>query len=458
MSRRKIIQEAQELLSVDVPVLTSTNIETLESKLIELLNAIDYSALHNSPGRVRDILQIGEEGLWDKRDISFDGELVLEDVLVGKLSGFCFAPDLAVLQRLSLEQKSYVENALSSELRERAEKLQSATEDELSIDENGEVLWRDSPIAKLNAERGVEFPEVDVYFNPSWNFEQLHTVKDRLNWLVKDRFSNAFEQLYSLLDHDELSESAKVVAKILFYEKGVVPRSVVASEVKQLDQNDRGQLRRFGVRFGQFTVFMPLLLKPLATRLRVAWKTAEASLEEAPFFAPPGLVTFPVGVDIPTEFVTAAGFHDTGERAIRVDMLERLADLLRTQDSRGGFEATEDMLSITGLTLDQFAKLMMGLGYSAELSEGEANTEVSDGEGLDADAPRAAMSEGDKQTYVFKWQMRRNASSRPRTSPYSKAAHSRKPQAKPKGKRVQAKPSFADNPFAAALMGLKDDS
>jgi len=58
-----------------------------------------------------------------------------------------------------------------------------------------------------------------------------------------------------------------------------------------------------------------------------------------------------------------------GPRAIRIDMLERLADMLRAQDSRGGFEATADMLSITGLSLEQFAELMQGLGYRAERGE-----------------------------------------------------------------------------------------
>jgi ATP-dependent RNA helicase SUPV3L1/SUV3 len=52
-------------------------------------------------------------------------------------------------------------------------------------------------------------------------------------------------------------------------------------------------------------------------------------------------------------------------------MLERLADLLRGQDTRGGFEATPDMLSITGMTLEQFADLMAGLGYKAERGERE---------------------------------------------------------------------------------------
>jgi len=43
--------------------------------------------------------------------------------------------------------------------------------------------------------------------------------------------------------------------------------------------------------------------------------------------------------------------------------------MLRTQDSRGGFEATADMLSITGMTLEQFSGLMQGLGYRAERGE-----------------------------------------------------------------------------------------
>lgn len=52
-------------------------------------------------------------------------------------------------------------------------------------------------------------------------------------------------------------------------------------------------------------------------------------------------------------------------------MLERLADLLRQKDSRAGFEATPDMLSITGMTLEQFADLMTGLGYKGEKAERE---------------------------------------------------------------------------------------
>ena len=130
-------------------------------------------------------------------------------------------------------------------------------------------------------------------------------------------------------------------------------------------------LRKHGIRFGQFTVFMPLLLKPAPTRLRlVLWSLAK-NLDVFPEAPPPGLVTVPNTPGTPAEHHTVSGYRAAGDRAIRIDMLERLADLLRAQDSRGGFEANPDMLSITGLTLEQFADLMGGLGYKAEKGERE---------------------------------------------------------------------------------------
>ena len=141
--------------------------------------------------------------------------------------------------------------------------------------------------------------------------------------------------------------------------------------MKELDQESRGALRKHGVRFGQFTIFMPLLLKPAPTRLRLVLWSLSKGLQEFPEAPPPGLVTVPTDKDAPDGYATMAGYRAAGERSIRIDMLERLADMLRAEDSRGGFEAKADMLSITGMTLEQFADLMQGLGYKAEKGERE---------------------------------------------------------------------------------------
>jgi ATP-dependent RNA helicase SUPV3L1/SUV3 len=92
-------------------------------------------------------------------------------------------------------------------------------------------------------------------------------------------------------------------------------------------------------------------------------------LDEFPESPPPGLVTIPNLPAVPRSHYTLAGYHPAGARALRIDMLERLADILRALDSKAGFEATPDMLSITGMSAEQFADLMGGLGYKATKGE-----------------------------------------------------------------------------------------
>ncbi|TAG12962.1 MAG: hypothetical protein EAZ40_15150, partial [Rhodobacterales bacterium] len=178
-----------------------------------------------------------------------------------------------------------------------------------------------------------------------------------------------FEPLLAMGRDEGLTGLARGFAFRLSEAMGVLPRDAVANEVKELDQDARGALRKHGVRFGQFTVFLPALLKPAPTRLRLVLWSLWNGLQEFPESPPPGLVTIPNMAEVPKQHYTLAGYHPAGTRAIRIDMLERLADILRQKDSRAGFEATPDMLSITGMTLDQFADLMAGLGYKGEKAE-----------------------------------------------------------------------------------------
>jgi ATP-dependent RNA helicase SUPV3L1/SUV3 len=123
------------------------------------------------------------------------------------------------------------------------------------------------------------------------------------------------------------------------------------------------------VRFGQHNIFMPLLLKPAPTRLRLILWSLWEGFEMFPEAPPPGLVTIPALADAPRGYYEKVGYRLCGSRALRIDMLERLADLIRPMDVRGGFEATPDMLSITGCTLEQLAEILKSLGFDGERGE-----------------------------------------------------------------------------------------
>ncbi len=62
---------------------------------------------------------------------------------------------------------------------------------------------------------------------------------------------------------------------------GVLARTAIADQIKALTTEDRAQLRELGVRFGEFSIFLPALLKPAQSRLLVALWGVHSGRNEA---------------------------------------------------------------------------------------------------------------------------------------------------------------------------------
>ena len=91
-----------------------------------------------------------------------------------------------------------------------------------------------------------------------------------------------------------------------------------------------------------------------------------------------GRTSIPVDNETPKALYRTAGYRVTGERAVRVDILERLADLIRPAlswregmpgpkpdgvvDGRS-FTVTGAMTSLTGASGEDFASILRSLGY-----------------------------------------------------------------------------------------------
>lgn len=349
-------------------------------------------------------------------------------------------------------------------------------------------MWGTEAVGKLVRGDDPLKPRVEAFVDDEAGAEVAEKVQRRLQHFIDRKIAAAFEPMIKMQDDAELAGLAKGFAFRLAEGFGVIPRGEVANDVKALDQDARGSLRKHGVRFGQFTIFMPLLLKPAPTRLRLVLWSLSKGLQDFPEAPPPGLVTVPTVSGLEPGTYAMSGYRAAGERAIRIDMLERLADLLRDQDTRGGFEATADMLSITGMTLEQFANLMEGLGYKAEKGEREKvkaapATEASEDGGEATAVEPQPVPEGETPEapemevfYTFAWAPKRQGSrtqgertqrngapkGKKGGKPQGKGARGKGPQGKG-GKSFSARPPKKekaidpDNPFAAALAGLKTD-
>ena len=427
-------------------------------------------------------------------DVNDKGEVTVEGEFVGRMEAFRFRMDKAGSADEAKTLRQASAKALAPHFHLQADRFYNAPDPEIDFTEQGGLMWGDQAVGKMVKGDDPLKPGIEAFVDDEAGADVAAKVQRRLQHFIDRKIASGFEPLLALKTDETLVGSAKGFAFQLAEGFGIVPRGDVADEVKALDQDARGALRKHGVRFGQFTIFMPLLLKPAPTRLRlVLWSLAKG-LGEFPESPPPGLVTVPASKHMAPGYYAMAGYRAAGERAIRIDMLERLADMLRDQDSRGGFEANPDMLSITGMTLEQFADLMGGLGYKAEKGEREkvkavaetpvAETPEASPDDLPADPPADVAAQADEAPaeasqdatdsgpeievfYTFTWGGRAQRQSRPQGDVRPRGKGKPKGKGKPQGggnkpQSFQAKPKREkqidpDNPFAAALAGFKKD-
>ncbi|MEY4304826.1 MAG: hypothetical protein RIT52_1001, partial [Pseudomonadota bacterium] len=302
-------------------------------------------------------------------EVNDKGEVTVEGEFAGRLEGFRFSQDASASPDQARVLRTASLQALKPEFHLRADRFYNAPDTEMDFTEQGGLMWGTSAVGKLVKGGEITKPTVEAFVDDEAGEEVAEKVRRRLQHFIDRKVAAQFEPLLALGRDETLQGLAKGFAYRISEGLGVIDRSAIAAEVKELDQDARSALRKHGVRFGQYTVFLPALLKPAPTRLRLVLWSLWNGLDEFPESPPPGLVTIPNIEAVPKAHYTLAGYHPAGTRAIRIDMLERLADILRQKDSKAGFEATSDMLSITGMTLDQFSDLMGGLGYKADKAE-----------------------------------------------------------------------------------------
>jgi ATP-dependent RNA helicase SUPV3L1/SUV3 len=198
-------------------------------------------------------------------------------------------------------------------------------------------------------------------------------VQERMQSYVAERIGSHLRDLIALAaaaastQEGGLNGLARGVAFRLVENFGAMSRAQFGDELKQLDQSERAKLRGLGVRFGEYTLFMPALLKPTPARLSTLLWALWTDRDPIAFQAPKaGLVSMPAR-DLPHAYYYAIGYRPSGARAVRIDMLERLAQQIRAGrkdgEHRGGFEASQQMMSIVGCSGEDFEAILGSLGY-----------------------------------------------------------------------------------------------
>ena len=330
-------------------------------------------------------------------EITAQGDVLVEGQHVGQLHGFRFTPDPLAAGEAARTLNAAAMKALGGEIDTRADRFSAAVDESFALANDGTIRWLGDPVAKLTAGDKLLVPRARIVADEHLTGPALETVQRRLDLWLAQHIKKHLGPLMELETGDGLEGIVRGIAFQVAEALGVLERSRVADDMKTLDQAARSTLRKLGLRFGAYHIYLPALVKPapraLAAQLwalRHGGVETVKGLDEVPHLAASGRTSFQADQDVPKGLYRAAGFRVCGVRAVRVDILERLADLIRpaiayrpgttpgmppsgTADN-DGFVTTVQMTSLAGCSGEDFGSILKALGYVLDRRPGPAIT------------------------------------------------------------------------------------
>ncbi|MEQ8396466.1 DEAD/DEAH box helicase [Thalassobaculum sp.] len=292
--------------------------------------------------------------------VAADGAVLVEGHRVGHLEGLDFIAEVTD----AADAKAVLTTArrvLPPEIARRVARIDEADDAAITLDGRGRFLWEGSVIAYLVAGDAIWRPEIRVTRNEMIGPAQRDRLLARVQaWF--ERHQEAAAPRLLQLQRADLEGPARGIAFQVLEGLGGAPASAVETLVKDLDDDGRKTLARVGIRLGTESLYVPELLKPRAVRLRgLLWSAARGNhpVEGPP---PEGRVQAARAEATPADYDAALGYARLGGRAVRVDMVERLAALVRRVGREGPFAISAEMLSLAGVDAETFAAMLGDLG------------------------------------------------------------------------------------------------
>ncbi len=337
------------------------------------------------------------ENMMLEAEITATGDVMVEGQHVGLLHGFRFTADPQAEGEAARALNAAAARALASEIEGRANRVHEAVDEAFVLTHDGTIRWLGEAVGRMLAGEHILKPRVQVLADEQLTGAALELVQKRLDLWLAQHVTKLLGPVIDIETHATLDGTARGIGFQIAESLGVLERARVAEQMKALDQDGRAALRKLGVRFGAYHLYLPLQLKPaprgLAAQLwalKHGGTTEVKGIEDVPHLAASGRTSFAADKEVAKGFYRAAGFRVCGERAVRVDILERLADLIRpaiayrpgttpgnapagTADG-DGFVVTVGMTSLAGCSGENFAAILRSLGYSSQQRKGPAIT------------------------------------------------------------------------------------
>ncbi len=306
-----------------------------------------------------------------KQDISFDTQIIDEEKVminqqyIGHLKGLKLELDFKT-DALDADIKSLKKAARQNVSPEIIKRISQIIETGLiELKDNFKIYWKDYPIAKLIPGSDYLNPQIHLIVDDMIEYTEKLKLNTYLQKWINEKIECELKSLIELKNIKENNSELRALAYHLYENNGVVKRENVSNYLNKLDQEQRKKLRKIGVKFGRYHIFLFKLFKPSSVSLRILlWK----SFNEKNFnFLPPtfGLNFLEEREKIDKEFMLLCGFEKFDKFFVRIDILERLFILIlnSNKEKNNEIKLIPEMLNLLGSNKENFLKLLESMGY-----------------------------------------------------------------------------------------------
>jgi len=314
-----------------------------------------------------------------KQDMTFNAEIIEDDKVIinnqfiGKLKGLKLELDLKV-DTLDTDIKSLKKAARQSigpELNKRIKQIIDTSS--LEIKDDFKIYWGKFPIAKLLPGKDYLDPELSLIIDDIIEIAEQKKLQQYLEKWLKEKINFILKSLIDLRSLKESNSSIRALAYQLYENNGVLKRDKVSEYLKKLGKDERKILRKLGVKFGRYHVFLFKLLKPEAVSIRILlWKNYH---QKSFNLKPPTFgLNFLENKDYKNKnFMLLCGFENFDKYFVRIDILERLfVQIINTNlDSKAKIKLVPEMLNLLGCSRNNFIKLIQKMNYKTSEENNE---------------------------------------------------------------------------------------
>ena len=308
-----------------------------------------------------------------KQDVLFNTKIIdnkkviIDEQFIGELKGLKLDLDLkaGALDTDIKSLKKAARQSIGPELQNRIKEIISTGL--IDLKDDFKIYWKEFPIAKLLPGKDYLKPEFNLIIDEMVETSEKKKLQSFLEKWIDNKINLILKSLIDLKNSNENKSTIRALSYQLYENNGVVKREEVLDYIKVLNQEERKILRKIGVKFGRYHIYLHKLLKPESVSLRlILWKNFHQKYFD---FKPPtfGLNFLESKKSLNKNFMLICGFEKFDNFFVRIDILERLFIQIINSDSdkKNEIMLTPEMLNLLGCSKDNFLKLIKKMNYKS---------------------------------------------------------------------------------------------